>query len=322
MSAWREGSTMAVNESQLKSSAVSAQQSLAFPDHTTLIAFIFMVLVAGGAAVAIRITFVELPPFWSGGARFGLAALIFWVLMLVRRVALPRGKALAGAALFGFLGVGASFLFLMWGLVETPASLFQVIGALVPLLTILFAFLHRLEKLRWQGITGALLAVAGIAFAVNGYKGVAISIPHILAIVAGTACIAESLVIAKLIPRSNPIATNAVAMTVGSAMLLSVSLLTREQWVIPTKSATWAAYLYLVVFVSVIVFLLYLWLLGRWTASGTSFAFVLMPLVTIVLASLISDEAITLSLIIGAALVISGVLFGALINPKRSLPFK
>jgi len=308
---------MAVNESQLKSSAVPARQSLAFPDHTTLVAFVFMVLVAGGAAVAIRITFIELPPFWSGGARFGLAALIFWVLMLVRRVALPRGKALAGAALFGFLGVGASFLFLMWGLVETPASLFQVIGALVPLLTILFAFLHRLEKLRWQGITGALLAVAGIAFAVNGYKGVAISIPHILAIVAGTACIAESLVIAKLIPRSNPIATNAVAMTVGSAMLLSVSLLTREQWVIPTKSATWAAYLYLVVFVSVIVFLLYLWLLGRWTASGTSFAFVLMPLVTIVLASLISDEPITLSLIIGAALVISGVLFGALIKPKR-----
>ena len=313
---------MAVNESQLKSSAVPAQQSLAFPEHTTLVAFVFMVLVAGGAAVAIRITFVELPPFWSGGARFGLAALIFWVLMLVRRVALPRGKALAGAVLFGFLGVGASFLFLMWGLVETPASLFSVIGALVPLMTILFAFLHHLEKLRWQGITGALLAVAGIAFAVNGYKGVAISIPHILAIVAGTACIAESAVIAKQIPRSNPIATNAVAMTVGSVMLLFVSFLTREQWVIPIKSATWAAYLYLVVFVSVIVFLLYLWLLGRWTASGTSFAFVLMPLVTIVLASLISNEPITLSLIIGAGLVISGVLFGALIKPKRLLPQK
>lgn len=308
---------MDVKEIQNNSAATPIGQTSVTTDRSTMIAFIFMVLVAGGAAVAIRITFVELPPFWSGGARFGLAALIFWVLMLVRRVALPRGKALAGAALFGFLGVGASFLFLMWGLVETPASLFQVIGALVPLLTILFAFLHRLEKLRWQGIIGALLAVAGIAFAVNGYKGVAISIPHILAIVVGTACIAESAVIAKQIPRSNPIATNAVAMTVGSAMLLFVSFLTREQWVIPTKIATWAAYLYLVVFVSVIVFLLYLWLLGRWTASGTSFAFVLMPLVTIVLASFISDEPITLSLIIGAALVISGVLFGALLKPKQ-----
>lgn len=308
---------MDVKEIQNNSAATPIGQTSVTTDRSTMIAFIFMVLVAGGAAVAIRITFVELPPFWSGGARFGLAALIFWILMLVRRVALPRGKALAGAALFGFLGVGASFLFLMWGLVETPASLFQVIGALVPLLTILFAFLHRLEKLRWQGITGALLAVAGIAFAVNGYKGVAISIPHILAIVVGTACIAESAVIAKQIPRSNPIATNAVAMTVGSAMLLFVSFLTREQWVIPTKIATWAAYLYLVVFVSVIVFLLYLWLLGRWTASGTSFAFVLMPLVTIVLASFISDEPITLSLIIGAALVISGVLFGALLKPKQ-----
>ena len=308
---------MTVKEIQTNSAATPVAQTSVTPDRLTMIAFLFMVLVAGGAAVAIRITFAELPPFWSGGARFGLAALIFWVLMLVRKVALPRGKALAGAALFGFLGVGASFLFLMWGLVETPASLFQVIGALVPLLTILFAFLHGLEKLRWQGITGALLAVAGIAFAVNGYKGVAISIPHILAIVVGTACIAESAVIAKQIPRSNPIATNAVAMTVGSAMLLFVSLLTQEQWVIPTKSATWAAYLYLVVFVSVIVFLLYLWLLGRWTASGTSFAFVLMPLVTIVLASLISDESITLSLIIGAALVISGVVFGVLLKPKQ-----
>jgi drug/metabolite transporter (DMT)-like permease len=35
---------------------------------------------------------------------------------------------------------------------------------------------------------------------------------------------------------------------------------------------------------------------------------------------LISDEPITLSLIIGAALVISGVVFGALIKPKRLLP--
>ena len=148
---------MTVKEIQTNSAATPVAQTSVTPDRLTMIAFLFMVLVAGGAAVAIRITFAELPPFWSGGARFGLAALIFWVLMLVRKVALPRGKALAGAALFGFLGVGASFLFLMWGLVETPASLFQVIGALVPLLTILFAFLHRLEKLRWRGIIGALL---------------------------------------------------------------------------------------------------------------------------------------------------------------------
>ena len=308
---------MAVKQVQIKPSASPADQSLSIPDRKTLLAFIFMVIVAGGASIAIRFTFAEMAPFWSGGARFGLAALIFWVLMLVRRIKFPRGKALSGAALYGFLGVGASFLFLMWGLTETPAGLFQVIGALVPLLTIIFAFIHRLEKLSWQGITGALLAVVGIAFAVNGYKGVSISIPHIIAIVIGTACIAESAVIAKMIPRSHPIATNAIGMTVGAVMLLVASYLFREKWVIPTQLSTWIALLYLVVVISVVVFLLYLWVLGRWTASGTSFVFVLMPLVTIVLASLLADESITYSLVIGAVLVISGVLFGALIKPKK-----
>ena len=309
---------MAVSETQVRSATASAQQSLALPDLRILLAFLFMVFVAGGASIAIRITFNEMPPFWSGGARFGLAALIFWILMLVRKVELPRGKSLAGAALFGLLGVGASFLFSMWGLVKIPVSLFQVIGALIPLLTILFAFLHRLEKVRWQGITGALLAVAGIALAVNGYKSAAISIPHLLAIVVGTAFMAEAAVIAKMTPRSHPIATNAVGMTVGSVMLLFASLISGEEWVIPTQTSTWMAYLYLVVCVSVIVFLLYLWMLERWTASGTSFMFVLMPLVTILLASWMFGEPITLSLIIGAALVIGGVLFGALLKPKRN----
>lgn len=308
---------MAVKDTQLETAQAPARAGLEAPDRTTLAAFIVMVILAGAAAVALRITYNEMPPFWTGAARFGFAALIFWALMLVRRVPVPRGKALRGAALFGFLGVGASFLFLMWGLVETPAGLFQVIGALTPLLTIIFAFFHRLEKLRWQAVTGALLAVVGIGFTVNGYKGVTISIPHIIAIVIGTACMAESAVIAKLIPRSNPIATNSVAMTVGAAMMLAFSLITGEQWVIPSQISTWVALLYLAVFVSVGVFMLYLWVLGRWTASGTSFAFVLMPLVTIVLASWITSEPITPSLLAGAALVIAGVLFGAIVKPKK-----
>jgi len=309
---------LAVKETRIQAAGASSPAGgLALPDRTTLIAFALMVLFAGAAAVAVRITFNELPPFWSGGARFGAAALIFWALMLIRKVPLPRGRALAGAALFGFLGVGAAFIFSMWGLVETPAGLFTVIGALVPLLTIIFAFLHKLEKLRWQALTGALLAVAGIGFAVNGYRGSAVSLPHIIAILVGTACMAESAVIAKLTPRSHPVATNAVGMTVGAAMLLGASLIAGEQWVLPSQPATWAAYLYLVVFVSVGVFMLYLWVLGRWTASGTSFAFVLMPLVTISLASIISNEPITLSLVAGAALVIAGVLFGAIVKPKE-----
>jgi drug/metabolite transporter (DMT)-like permease len=288
----------------------------ALPDRTTLIAFGFFVLLAGGASVAVRITYAELPPFWSAAARFFLAGLVFWLIMLIRKIPVPRGRALLGAALFGILTVGVSFTLVAWGLVATPASLYQVIMALVPLLTIFFAFLHGLEKIRWQGILGALLAVAGIAVVVGGSDTSSVSIPHILAIILAAASMAEGGVIAKKFPRSHPVATNAIAVSIGALILFVVSLITGEQFVIPVLATTWIAFIYVLVFVTIFAFLLYLYVLGRWTASGTSYGFVLIPLVTVVLATNLAGESITFSYVIGAVLVLSGVIFGALLPSK------
>jgi len=288
----------------------------ALPDRNTLIAFGFFVLLAGGASVAIRITYAELPPFWSAAARFFLAGLVFWLIMLIRKIPLPRGRALLGAALFGTLTVGVSFTLVAWGLVATPASLYQVLMAMVPLLTIFFASLHGLEKIRWQGILGALLAVAGIAVVVGGSDTSSVSIPHILAIILAAASMAEGGVIAKKFPRSHPVATNAVAVSIGALILGTVSLITGEQWVIPVLATTWIAFIYVLVFVTIFAFLLYLYVLGRWTASGTSYGFVLIPLVTVILATNLAGEQITFSYVIGAVLVLSGVIFGALLPSK------
>jgi drug/metabolite transporter (DMT)-like permease len=294
-----------------------AEKPSALPDNKTLAAFGLFILLAGGASVAVRITYGELAPFYSGATRFALAGLIFWVLLFIRKVPLPRGQALLGAALFGTLSVGLAFTFIAWGLVETPASTYQVLMALVPLLTIFFAYLHSIERIRWQGLLGSLLAVGGIAVVVGGSSGEGLSLPHVLAIIAGAACISEAGVIAKKFPRSHPIATNAIAMTIGAIILGTISLITNEPWVIPTQVDTWLAFGYLLIFVTFIVFLLYLYVLGRWTASGTSYGFVIIPLITVVVAASLAGEQITLSFVAGAVLVIAGVLVGALL-PSRS----
>jgi drug/metabolite transporter (DMT)-like permease len=290
------------------------------PDNKTLAAFGVFILLAGGASVAVRITYGELAPFYSGAARFVLAGLIFWVLMFIRKIPFPRGQALLGAALFGTLSVGLAFTFIAWGLVETPASTYQVLMALVPLLTMFFAFLHGVERIRWQGLLGSLFAVGGIAVVVGGARGGGLSLPHVLAIIAGAACLSEAGVIAKKFPRSHPIATNAIAMTIGAFILGAISLIANEPWVIPTQVNTWVAFGYLLVFVTVIVFLLYLYVLGRWTASGTSYGFVVTPLITIVIASSLAGEQITLSFVAGGVLVLAGVLVGALLPSKPPSP--
>ncbi|MDX1436418.1 MAG: EamA family transporter [Anaerolineales bacterium] len=290
-----------------------AEREQAAPDRATLLAFGTFVLIGSGIAIAIRFTFTELAPYWAGVLRFGSVALIFWILVLIRRVPLPRGRGLLGAALFGFLSVGLAFFFVNFALQKTQASLYQTIVAVVPLLTLLLARLHGLEKLRLRSVIGALVAVAGIAVALSGTltAGVEVSLPHIVAILVAAACFGEASVIAKLFPKNHPLGTNAVAMTVGTIFMLTVSVLLGEPKDLPVSAGVWLTLAYLIA-ATTILFLLYLFILGRWTASGTSYSMVLMPIGTVILAALLVGETISLVFILGAALVLAGVWFGAI----------
>ncbi|MCA1554697.1 MAG: hypothetical protein LC737_09995, partial [Chloroflexi bacterium] len=70
--------------SSVRPSQASANASR--PDALTLAAFALIILLGGSNAVAVRFTVAELPPFWGAALRFAPAALIFWAILLVRRI--------------------------------------------------------------------------------------------------------------------------------------------------------------------------------------------------------------------------------------------
>lgn len=282
------------------------------PDKLTLLAYGFTIFFAGTNFVAVRFTVAELPPFWGATIRFAAAALIFWGIVLLRGSPFPDQRALLGILLFGFLSIGANYAFLYWGLQSIPAGLTSVFIALVPLMTFFFAFLHGIEPFRWRGLIGALVAVAGIAYAFFEQPGGALPVLSVLAIIAGVACIAESTVVIKMIPKSDPLVTNALALTVGALTLVVLSLIAGESWSLPTQTSTWVSVIYLILFGSVVMFYLFLFVVGRWTASATSFQFVLMPFVTVIVAGLLADETVNSAFIFGGALTLIGVWIGAL----------
>jgi len=289
----------------------------ALPDRNILAFFAAFIILIGGGPVAVRIGYAELAPFWLGMARFGFGAAVFWGLAVYKGLRVPKGRALVGAVLYGALGVGISMVLLGWGLVKTPASLAAILMAMVPLLTVLLSVFQRVETFSGRGLLGSLIAVAGIAIAVGGASARDISLPHVGAIILGTGFLAQSGVVIKRYPANPPIMTNAIAMTVGALILTFASLATGETWVIPTQPSTWAAFGYLVVFVTVIAFMFYLQVLNNWSASGTSYGFVLIPLVTVIVASILANEQITVNFLIGAVLVLTGVLVGALLPGKK-----
>ncbi len=293
-------------------------QSSALQERPIFLAFLVFIVFGGSASVAIRVTYSELDPFWMSTARFGLGALIFWLIAANRKIPMPKGRALMGAALYGVLTVGLAFILIAWGLVVTPASLYQVLMALIPLLSIFLSALQGVESITPRGLLGSLLAVAGIAVALlyGGFDTANISIPHIIGIIIAAAFFAEGGVLIKKFPPNPPVMTNAIAMTVGAIILAIASRVAGETWIIPRETDTWVAFLYLALMVTVLAFLLYMFVLSKWTASRTSYGFVLFPLVTIVVAAVLGREKITIYFLIGAAFVLAGVLVGALLPTK------
>lgn len=290
----------------------TSQTGLTRPNRTTLIAFMILVILGGGNVLAVRFSNFDLPPFWGAAARLTFTALIFWIILIARRMKLPSGRALSGTLIYGFIAFGASFALLYWGLLRIEAVYGVIVLALVPLLTIFFALLHGQEQFRWRALAGALLALVGMIISVGRGLGSTIPITSLLALIGGAACLAEAAVIFKLFPKTDPVATNAIGATVGAIFLLFLSLAAQETWQLPSSTQTWGVFAYLVIVGSVGVFYLYLYILSRWTASATSYAFLLAPIVTVILAALLTDEVVNSQFLVGSAIVLIGVWFGAL----------
>jgi drug/metabolite transporter (DMT)-like permease len=279
--------------------------------------FVAIALLGGGNPVGVSVAVDELDPFWAAGSRFVVAGAIFAVLMVVLRIPIPRGSAITGALVYGIFAFFASFALLFAGFRETPPGTGQVIIALAPLMTIFLAVAHRLERFRLRALVGALIAVAGLVFLLADRLEANVPLPSLLLVLAGAAFLAEGAVVIKMTPRAHPVASNAIGMLGGGALLLILSALAGDAWVTPNESDTWVAMAYLVIGGSVGVFGLYLILLSRWSASSASYVLLLQPVSALVYSAILTSEPLTPALLVGAAIVLLGVYVGTMTTAGR-----
>ena len=275
-------------------------------------AFGLLVLLGGGNAVAVHFSSLELPPFWGASLRFAPAALIFWLMLAAKKIPLPRGRALWGAIYFGVISVGIFYAFLYYALVGVGAALSTIVLAMTPLFAFFLAMAHRQETFRWRGLLGSLIALLGIYLTVSGELVSGENLIYLLAIVGAALASAEASVLYKAFPKNDPLVTNAITVTIGMLVLLSLSLISGENWMLPTRPETWAALIYTIPIGTVLAFLLFIYVLDRWTTSATSHAFLLFPISGVLLSSLLTDEVITPIFLLGGALVLFGVWVGVL----------
>lgn len=296
----------------------TARTSSRQPDALTLGGFLVVVFLGGANFVAVKYSNEGFPPFFGAAIRFLAASLLLFAWMRFRKIPPPRKGEWTGTALFGLFGIAAFYAFGYWGLLWLPTGVAAVIAASVPLLTLLLAHVQKVERITVRGLVGSGVAIGGIGTMVGLGAGAALSVAAILAVLAAALSDAEAAIIIKQLPTGHPVATNAFAMSIGSLSLFALSLAWKEPWSISMNGATSLALAYLVLLGSIALFVLYLWTLKRWTASGMSYMFVLMPLVAAVLGTVLRGEGLAAGEMIGGAIILAGVYIGALSRPSRS----
>jgi len=280
-----------------------------------LVAFISCATLAGGNAVCIRLSNRELDPLWGAGLRFAAAAVLLWIVVLIMRRPVPSGRALLGACIYGLLNFAGAFALAYYGLVRVPAGTGGVLLALVPLLTLALAALHRQERVTRRGLLGGVLAVVGVGVVSAETLSTDVPLLSLIALVGSAACFAEAAVVARGFPGADPFSANAVGMTAAAGGLVAAAAVANETIALPAQATTWYALAYLVPVGSVVVFALFLYVILHWSASRATYIDVLIPISTAIAAAWILDERIGPELVVGGFLIITGTVIGA-IHPQ------
>ena len=287
------------------------------PTGATITAFGLAVVIGGANFLAVKFSNDELDPLSGAALRFTAAALLLFAISAIGKYEFPRGRAAVGAAIYGLLGFGVSYALLYYAILGLGAGTTSVVLAATPLATLILAIIHRQEVLSARGVIGGVLAVNGIGIlSLRSMEG-DLELSYLLAAVLGVAAIAESGVVIKGYPRAHPMSTNALAMAVGSIFLIIATFVFDQSWELPSRARTWGALVWLVVFGSVALFWLFLYVISKWTASATSYITTLFPVVAVTLGALFADEELTIELVFGGALVLIAVYVGALSGPPH-----
>ena len=271
-------------------------------------------LIWGGSFIAARVVAVEMPAPTAALWRYVIATTVLVVLSFALERGLPRltRAQVVRVLLLGVTGVVFYSVFYMYGMQTVGASRGSLIIATLPAATLIGGalFLHEPLTLR----RGAGIAVALFGVAVELGRG------NPLALFQGRAGIGEvwlfgcvlswaayTLLGRSLLKDLTPLAATTYAALIGTALLVVLCAATGDL-VLPTATRSgWGGLVFLGLFGTALA---YIWFYDGVQALGparTSVFVNLVPIAAITFAVFLLHEPLELSMIVGAALVVTGV---------------
>ncbi len=260
-------------------------------------------------AVATRAVVDTVDPVLLGVIRYGIAVLCLlagalWMgrMKFARRHYLPM--ALIGIMFFSVFPIGFSL-----ALKYTTAAQGALVLSVMPILTMLLAALFRQEVITPVKIVGAILVFSGVALVVEVGENATAGAMLGNAIMFGMAVIgaAFNLLARPYLQTYSQLQATTWFMTCGWLAMFMVTLSSGALKFTMPPVETWWVLLFIGTLGGALPIFLFNWALGHIEATLVSVCLGLNPLTAAILGVLVLSEPMTLSLALGLALVLSGI---------------
>jgi drug/metabolite transporter (DMT)-like permease len=262
-----------------------------------------------------------LEPFTLVSLRLLFGFVLLAVVVGIAREPLPREPRMLGHLLvLGFFSVALPFGLITWAEQSVDSSLAAVLTGAVPLFVIPFAaILLPAERITFNALLGIAIGLIGVAVVV-GFDPASLAGNELVAEIALIGA-AASYAIGGVYARRNvhglrPMIPALFQVGFALVMMAIPAVLVERPWERGIGGDALFAVIWLGLLGSGAAYLIFFRLLGHWGATRTSLVAYLLPIWGIVLGAIVLQEPIDPRLIIGTALVISGI---ALVNQRRSL---
>ena len=280
-----------------------------------IILYTLLCIFWGTTWIAIKISLNEgMPPFLAVSYRFLIAGLIFWVIFLFKKEKLPLNwTAIKIYLQFGLINFSLSYALTYWATQFIYSNVSSIIWAGFPLVVTMMAhFTLPDEKFTSKKFLSISIGIVGTILILTQGKefGGSNVLVGIIALMISVFIAAWPNVYLKKYSKSvNTIQLNAVSQTIGGLILLLVSAIIE-----PGQGMIWSqtnilATLYLIIFGSVITWMIYFWLFSHLPVTQISYVAFFPPVIAIIAGWILLDEVLTPIAILGAVFIIGGALF-------------
>jgi drug/metabolite transporter (DMT)-like permease len=287
-------------------------------------AFWLLGTIWGSSFLWIKIAVAEIGPVLLAALRllFGAAGLL--VIAWMAHLSVPRDRGLlARYVVLAVFNTALPFALIPWGETRIASGLAAVLNGTAPLFTLVIAhfWLHD-ERITRARVAGLVLGFAGVVVLMSpDLSAEAGSLWGQAAVLAAAISYAVAATFARKHLRGQPpVLQAAMGVCIADAVLWLAVPVAEPSARLPHLPITWLALAWLGVLGSCLAYMLYYYLIQTWGATRATVVTYVFPVIGLLLGVAFLGEALTVRIVAGTLLVVSGIFVANRVPAFRPIP--